>query len=129
MSETTTRTISLAEIEKHNTRDDIWVVIRGKVYNVSKFVDEHPGGEEVMLDVAGKDATTEFIDVGHSEEAEEILEKLLIGQTDEKEVPVVHVENKRPVIKGDDDSSNSIVYLIISILLAAGAFFYLQFSA
>lgn len=106
----------------------MWVVIKGKVYDVSKFVDEHPGGEEVLLDVAGKDATTEFVDVGHSEEAEEILEKLHIGQTDEKEVPVVHVETKRPTLSTTDDSS-SVVYLVVSILLAAGAFLYLQLSA
>lgn len=37
------------------------------------------GGEEVLLDVGGQDATEAFEDVGHSDEAREILEKLLIG--------------------------------------------------
>jgi hypothetical protein len=31
-----------------------------KVYDVSKFLDEHPGGDQIMLDVAGKDVTSEF---------------------------------------------------------------------
>ena len=43
------------------------------------FVDEHPGGEEVMLDVGGQDSTEAFEDVGHSDEAREILEGLLVG--------------------------------------------------
>lgn len=43
------------------------------------FVDEHPGGEEVLLDVGGQDSTEAFEDVGHSDEAREILEGLLVG--------------------------------------------------
>ena len=49
------------------------------VYDATKFLDEHPGGEEVLLDMAGKDATDAFEDVGHSDEAREILAGLLIG--------------------------------------------------
>lgn len=40
---------------------------------------KNSGGEEVLLDVGGQDATEAFEDVGHSDEAREILEKLLIG--------------------------------------------------
>lgn len=40
---------------------------------------DHSGGEEVMLDVAGQDATEAFEDVGHSDEARETLEQLLVG--------------------------------------------------
>ncbi|MBY8978555.1 hypothetical protein KHP62_22410, partial [Rhodobacteraceae bacterium NNCM2] len=50
-----------------------------KVYDTSAFVDEHPGGEEVLLDVGGQDATEAFEDVGHSDEAREILDGLLVG--------------------------------------------------
>lgn len=53
-------TISSEEIEKHNNRDDLWMVINGKVYDVTPFVDEHPGGEEVLVDCGGQDATTAF---------------------------------------------------------------------
>ena len=37
------------------------------------------GGEEVLLDVAGQDATEAFEDVGHSDEARELLEPMLVG--------------------------------------------------
>ena len=39
----------------------------------------HSGGEEVLLDVAGQDATEAFEDVGHSDEARETLEQLKVG--------------------------------------------------
>jgi cytochrome b involved in lipid metabolism len=40
----------------------------------------HRGGEEVLLDVGGQDSTEAFEDVGHSDEAREILEGLLVGK-------------------------------------------------
>lgn len=55
------------------------MVIDGKVYDVTKFLDEHPGGEEIMIDASGRDATREFEDVGHSGEARAQLEQLWIG--------------------------------------------------
>lgn len=55
------------------------MVVDGKVYDVTKFLDEHPGGEDIMLDSSGRDATREFEDVGHSGEARSQLEDLLIG--------------------------------------------------
>jgi len=56
------------------------MVIHDQVYNATSFIDEHPGGEEVLLDVGGQDATEAFEDVGHSDEAREILAGLLIGK-------------------------------------------------
>ncbi|WPH02391.1 putative cytochrome b5 [Acrodontium crateriforme] len=70
---------TLSDVSEHTTKKDLFMVVHDKVYNVSGFVDEHPGGEEVMLDVGGQDATEAFEDVGHSDEAREILEGLLVG--------------------------------------------------
>uniref|UniRef100_A0A060T208 ARAD1C28248p n=1 Tax=Blastobotrys adeninivorans TaxID=409370 RepID=A0A060T208_BLAAD len=127
MSETQeSKVYTAAEVAKHTDRDDLWLVVRGKVYDVTKFVDEHPGGEEVLVDVGGKDATSEFEDVGHSEDAEEILKGLLIGSTD----PAEFAHKEAPARSGgfveEDSSSSSLIYLIIAALVAAGAFFYLQ---
>ncbi|OBZ89406.1 Cytochrome b5 [Choanephora cucurbitarum] len=78
-----TAVYSLEEVSKHNTKNDLWMSIHNKVYNITEFVQEHPGGEEVLYDEAGKDATEAFEDIGHSDEAREILEKYLIGELDE----------------------------------------------
>uniref|UniRef100_A0A1B0BNV7 Cytochrome b5 n=1 Tax=Glossina palpalis gambiensis TaxID=67801 RepID=A0A1B0BNV7_9MUSC len=61
--------ISLAEVKEHNKASDLWVVIENKVYDLTKFRDEHPGGEEVLIEVAGRDATKDFDEVGHSQDA------------------------------------------------------------
>lgn len=50
-----------------------------KVYDVTKYLDDHPGGAEVMLDVAGSDADEFFEDIGHSKEARGELKKYYIG--------------------------------------------------
>jgi len=68
-----------ADVSAHSSKKDLFVVIHDKVYNASSFVDEHPGGEEVLLDVGGQDATEAFEDVGHSDEAREILDGMLVG--------------------------------------------------
>ncbi|CAG8584270.1 7137_t:CDS:10 [Diversispora eburnea] len=45
------------ELAKHNTRDDAYVSIRGNVYDITGFITRHPGGEDVLLFAAGRDAT------------------------------------------------------------------------
>ena len=49
------------------------------VYDVTKYMDDHPGGKDVLLEVAGTDATEAFEEVGHSDEAREQLEPFYIG--------------------------------------------------
>ncbi|KAK1816751.1 hypothetical protein LTR12_008792 [Friedmanniomyces endolithicus] len=77
MSET--KELTYAEVSEHTSKKDLYLVVHDKVYNCSSFVDEHPGGEEVTIDVGGQDASEAFEDVGHSDEAREILNGLLIG--------------------------------------------------
>ncbi len=47
-------------MQKHVTKDDCWVVVNGKVLDVTKFLPDHPGGELAILTFAGKDASEEF---------------------------------------------------------------------
>jgi L-lactate dehydrogenase (cytochrome) len=48
------------EVTKHNSRDSCWVIVHGRVYDVTEFLEEHPGGPKVILKYAGKDATEEY---------------------------------------------------------------------
>ncbi|XP_037733501.1 cytochrome b5 [Chelonia mydas] len=71
---------TLAEVAKRNSSREAWLVIHGRVYDVGRFLGEHPGGEEVLLEQAGKDATESFEDVGHSTDAREMLKQYFIGE-------------------------------------------------
>merc|ERR1719410_2690975 len=73
------RCISMDELKKHNAdSDDPWLLIKGKVYAVKEFLDEHPGGDAVLKAYAGVDCTEQFEAVSHSEIADEIMEEDLI---------------------------------------------------
>eukprot|EP00894_Picocystis_sp_ML_P000577 jgi/Pico_ML_1/51094/g2182.t1 len=70
----------MEEVQKHNTEDDCWLVIGEKVYDVTAYLPEHPGGADIMLGSTGYDATDDFEDVGHSTSAREEMEKFCIGK-------------------------------------------------
>ena len=50
----------LAIVAKHNTAESCWVILYGKVYDVTEFLPSHPGGKKIILKLAGKDATDEY---------------------------------------------------------------------
>ena len=52
--------LSWDEISRHNTVTDLWVVVDGYVYDLTRFVHEHPGGLAILENYAGKDATQRF---------------------------------------------------------------------
>ncbi|KAL2825463.1 FMN-dependent dehydrogenase-domain-containing protein [Aspergillus cavernicola] len=49
-----------AEVAKHNSKESCWVILYGKVYDVTDFLSEHPGGSKIILKLSGKDATEEY---------------------------------------------------------------------
>merc|ERR1711957_1070201 len=51
---------TMEEVAKHNSKSTCWVVLDGKVLDVTSFLADHPGGELAILTFAGKDATEEF---------------------------------------------------------------------
>lgn len=54
------RKIRWEEIQQHNSQYDGWIVLRGKVYNLSPYLPYHPGGEAILEKVLGKDGTKLF---------------------------------------------------------------------
>ncbi|XP_061559404.1 cytochrome b5 [Phycodurus eques] len=71
---------TLEDVRVHNMSSDTWFIIHDKVYDVTRFLEEHPGGEEVLLEQAGTDGTESFEDVGHSTDAREMLQQFYIGE-------------------------------------------------
>ncbi|XP_078046400.1 cytochrome b5 isoform X2 [Augochlora pura] len=74
------KTITLDEVAWHDTADSCWIVIRDFVYDCTDFLNNHPGGSDVILEYAGRDATLSFIGTGHSKAAKLSLERYLIGE-------------------------------------------------
>ncbi|KAF9095226.1 hypothetical protein BGX29_006574 [Mortierella sp. GBA35] len=74
------KNFTTADLAEHNNRSSLYLAVGGKVYDCTEFIDEHPGGEEVLFDEAGKDATESFEDVGHSDEAREVMYKMYVGE-------------------------------------------------
>ncbi|KAI0562487.1 Cytochrome B5 [Gracilaria domingensis] len=70
---------SSIEVAKHTSPNDAWLIVGGKVLDITSWLNEHPGGDDVLLDLAGRDATREFEDVGHSSDARSQLDHLVIG--------------------------------------------------
>ncbi|PKA57805.1 Cytochrome b5 [Apostasia shenzhenica] len=97
---------TLAEVSKHSSREDCWLIINGKVYDVTKFLEDHPGGDEVLLAATGKDATDDFEDVGHSATARAMMNEYFVGEIDASTIPtkVKYTPPKQPYYNQDKTS-------------------------
>ncbi|XP_072035658.1 cytochrome b5 reductase 4-like [Amphiura filiformis] len=72
--------VSVEELAKHNKLDDAWMSIRGKVYNITPYMEYHPGGEEELMKGVGIDGTQLFNEVHQWVNVEGMLEKCYIGR-------------------------------------------------
>ncbi|KAH9424109.1 cytochrome b5 [Dermatophagoides pteronyssinus] len=116
-----TKTYTLAEVAEHNEKKSVWIVIHDCVYDVTPFLDEHPGGEEVLIEQAGKDATESFEDVGHSTDARDIMKKYKIGELCEADKKKTKKVEEKTISWSDpktNGSSNDWMTWTISILIA-----------
>ncbi|XP_075058813.1 cytochrome b5 reductase 4 isoform X4 [Mixophyes fleayi] len=68
------------ELAKHNKKTDCWICIRGLVYNVTPYMEYHPGGEEELMKAAGADGTQLFDQVHRWVNYESMLKECLIGR-------------------------------------------------
>lgn len=109
---------TLEDIRTHNLNNDTWLIIHDKVYDITSFLEEHPGGEEVLLEQAGSDASESFEDVGHSTDAREMLQHYYIGE--------LHMDDRKkstakdvPAGGASESSSSWTMWLIPAVAAAA----------
>ena len=67
------RIITKEEVARHRTAGDLWIVVDGAILDVSAFAAEHPGGDDVLLEAGGRDATEEYHAAEHSGAAAAML--------------------------------------------------------
>ncbi|XP_047738113.1 cytochrome b5-like [Hyalella azteca] len=60
-------------------------MILSGVSPILRFIPQHPGGEEVLLEQAGRVATDAFEDVGHSTDARDMMGTYLVGELCEED--------------------------------------------
>jgi len=109
---------TIEEVKDHNNRNSNWLIIHDKVYDVTKFLEEHPGGEEVLLEQAGKDATEAFEDVGHSTDAREMMKKFKIGELNSEDRKQLDANQKAQWDESEEGTSTSWKSWLIPISLA-----------
>ncbi|CAG2163669.1 unnamed protein product [Oppiella nova] len=68
------------EVRDHNETDSLWVIVESKVYDITHFLGEHPGGRDILREYGGMDATNRFREVEHSADAIEMMKAYKIGR-------------------------------------------------
>ena len=73
-------TLSTSEVKKHNTKSDCWSIVNGNVYNLTSYVQKHPGGTAVIANICGKDGTSSFTNQHNTQsKPNSVLSGFLLG--------------------------------------------------
>ncbi|KAI9754634.1 MAG: hypothetical protein M1815_005516 [Lichina confinis] len=78
-------TFTLADLQRHNKADNLWIVVDGDVYDLTSFLEEHPGGQKILQRVAGKDASKQFWKYHNAHILEKYRPRLQVGSLDSKQ--------------------------------------------
>ncbi|KAK9885989.1 hypothetical protein WA026_014775 [Henosepilachna vigintioctopunctata] len=121
MSESEVKQYSFSEVKKHCDNKSAWIVVQNNIYDITSFLNEHPGGEEVLLEQSGKDASDPFEDVGHSSDARELMIRYKVGEIIESERKPVKQKNTdwssgNDTVSSDNSFKSWIVPIVLGIL-------------
>jgi cytochrome b involved in lipid metabolism len=71
---------TMNEVSNHDKKNDCWIIINNMVYDVTNFLDIHPGGKSMIMMVAGKDATEYFEELHNKNILDEVGKEYMIGE-------------------------------------------------
>eukprot|EP00486_Rosalina_sp_Unknown_P005730 CAMPEP_0201570692 /NCGR_PEP_ID=MMETSP0190_2-20130828/13038_1 /ASSEMBLY_ACC=CAM_ASM_000263 /TAXON_ID=37353 /ORGANISM="Rosalina sp." /LENGTH=157 /DNA_ID=CAMNT_0047994477 /DNA_START=25 /DNA_END=498 /DNA_ORIENTATION=- len=122
---------TMEEVKKHGNEESPWVIIYGGVYDMTEFQLDHPGGPDVLQDIAGQDGTEEFENILHTEKARKMGHKYLIGSMPDadfdKWVQNMNQMKEDGAHGGNNDEGLPIGMILVVILaIIAGYYFYTQ---
>lgn len=95
-----------SEVKKHKTKYDCWTIYNGKVYNISQYLAYHPGGEPILMKVAGQDCTVQFNKFHKWVNIDSMLSKCIVGVLGD-EIEVIKEEEEEDEEGNDDDSADN----------------------
>ncbi len=73
-------TLSVAEIKTHDNKSDCWSIVNANVYNLTSYVQNHPGGAAVIANICGKDGTKAFTNQHNTQgKPNNVLRSFLLG--------------------------------------------------
>ncbi|PMD25508.1 cytochrome b5 [Hyaloscypha hepaticicola] len=79
------KTFSVADVAAHKDAEKgMYIIVDENVYDVTGFIDEHPGGSKILKRVAGKDATKQFWKYHNESVLKKYSERLKVGTVEEK---------------------------------------------
>ena len=96
--------MTLAEVKQHNTPDDLYVVVSGKVYDVTKWAPVHPAGAQSILNVAGSDCTDVFL-MMHSPAAKKLLQTYYVCDLKSEASSLLSVASARATATAADHAA------------------------
>eukprot|EP01083_Nonionella_stella_P078216 213908_1 len=126
---------TVEEVKEHNTEEKgVWVILHGRVYDVTKWLDEHPGGRDVLIENAGLDATDSFDYTFHSDDALAKLPTYYIGDvkgqenaakpSDDNPYPAYAAEQQAEEESAVKKSRGMKLAVIVAILAVLGGVWY-----
>jgi alkylation response protein AidB-like acyl-CoA dehydrogenase/predicted heme/steroid binding protein len=74
------KTFTVSDVSSHNTENDCWIIVHNKVYDMTPFLNDHPGGKKIVLKVAGQDASKQFDNFHNQAILDKYTPKLCIGE-------------------------------------------------
>merc|ERR1711916_394034 len=77
------KAVTAVELAEHNKKDDCWVALLGKVYDVTSFLEDHPGGAKAIMMYAGKEATEPFLMLHKEDVLDKYVADLEVGEFQE----------------------------------------------
>jgi cytochrome b involved in lipid metabolism len=84
--ESNRRLITMDEVKQHKSGDSMWTVLKGRVYNISPYMNFHPGGVDMLMKAVGRDGTLLFNKYHAWVNFDILLEKCLVGVLDDTKV-------------------------------------------
>jgi len=108
-------TYATPPVGKHNQQSDAWIVLDGMVFDITQFLEYHPGGKEILLEHLGTDATDAFFTKQiheHSPKAWKMLKQYRIGTLQNAPPPTYFSNSSEGIFSTEIDWKSPLVWQV-----------------